>query len=1299
MPESPVPPADTLPADLADLVSRCRSLPLARLVEALREDQARRWRAGQRLLVEAYLGAFPQLAASAEDALVLIWGEALLRRERGEDPQPSEYRGRFPQHADALEAQFALQGHLDGPPDAPTLAPQPPAGPLRPQVPGYEVLGELGRGGMGVVYRARQVVLNRLVALKMILAGSHAGAEAVDRFRAEAEAVARLQHPNIVQIFEVGEQAGLPYFALEFVDGGSLAEKLDGTPLPPRPAARLVETLARAMHAAHAAGIAHRDLKPANVLLTADGTPKITDFGLAKKLDGGAGQTASGAIVGTPSYMAPEQAAGQGKTVGPAADVYALGAILYELLTGRPPFKAATPLDTVLQVVSDEPVPPRRLQPKVPRDLETICLKCLEKEPRRRYPTALDLADDLRRFQDGKPITSRPVRTWERLGKWAKRRPAAAALLGVTGVAVLALVGAVVGLLYNTRLEAALEDAQRARQAEAEQRNKAEMFQYFHHIARANAGWRDADLVRVKPLLEECPKGQRRWEWDYLQRLCHAELLTFGHDIFRMAFSPDGTRIATAGLDHTVRVWDATTGRQLFILRGHSDKVRFVAFSPDGTRLASASFDRTVKVWDATAGQEALLTLKGHTAGVNGVAFSPDGTRVASGAADNTVKVWDWKASREILSLKGHNGWVDGVAFSPDSKRLASASRDHTVKVWDLATGRERFALKGHTGWVLGVAYSPDGTRIASASADQTVRLWDAATGRQLLTLPGHTSDVWSVAFSSDGSRLASSSVDQTVRVWDAATGQLRLTLKGHSGEVTHVAFSPDGTRLASAGAEGKVRVWDPTWAQEASILRGHAGKVWSAAFSPDGERLASAGEDGLVKVWDATTRREVFASKGHAGEVWQVAFRPDGKRLASAGQDGTVRLWDARTGRPAGTFQGHTSPLWGLAFSPDGKRLACASQDGTVRLWDAGGRQQVLRRDGPTIWGSPVAFSPDGTRLATDGPNYTVKVWDVATRREVLSLKGHEHQVWAAAFSPDGGKLASGSSDNTAKLWDLLTGQEIFTLTGHASDVDGVAFSPDGARLASASRDGTIKLWDVATGQEALTLRGHTNWVLSVAFSPDGTRLASASWDGTVRLWDARPLTRGVRVEREAVGLLDHLFAKPLCRADVLKYLRTSPTIAPGVRDKALALAGSYREELDAERYHRASWAVVRQRYLNAFQYRFALRQAETACRLAPRQRKYRTTLGVAQYRAGRYQEALETLTEADRLNQGVPADLAFLAMVQHRLGRNEQARMSLTRLRKVLKKPDGAKQAEAQAFGREAEALVEGKPAEPKK
>jgi hypothetical protein len=445
-------------------------------------------------------------------------------------------------------------------------------------LPGYEIVKELGRGGMGVVYLARQTKLNRLVALKMILAGGHASEADLARFCTEAEAIARLQHPNIVQVFEVGDHNGLPYFSLEFCAGGGLKKKLSGTPLPPNEAAALVETLARAMDAAHQKGVIHRDLKPANILLqTMDDTddtdkkdsasvpsvssvvssiPKITDFGLAKRLDA-AGQTATGAVMGTPSYMAPEQAGGKGRMVGPLADVYALGAILYECMTGRPPFKAATPLDTVLQVVSDDPVPPTHLQPKTPRDLETISLKCLQKEPAKRYASAAELADDLRRFQAGEPILARPVGRIERLAKWAKRRPAVAALLALVVLVTLAGLGGI-SWAYGE----ALANAEQARQAEAraldekkaaddakddalKQKKAADTAKdnaekaaeerrqqlANSQVMLADAAWREGHASLAQDRLDEVPLDLRRWEWRYLKRTSSGGIFTLhGHN-------------------------------------------------------------------------------------------------------------------------------------------------------------------------------------------------------------------------------------------------------------------------------------------------------------------------------------------------------------------------------------------------------------------------------------------------------------------------------------------------------------------------------------------------------------------------------------------------------------------------------------------------------------------------------------------------------------------------------------------------------------------------------------------------
>jgi tRNA A-37 threonylcarbamoyl transferase component Bud32 len=666
-------------------------------------------------------------------------------------------------------------------PQVPAGAAGTPSG--QPTVPGYEILGRLGQGGMGVVWKARQVKADRVVALKMIKADAHTNPDTAARFRTEAEAVARLRHPGIVQIYEVGEHEGKPFFSLEYCPGGSLEEKLNGTPLLPRDAASLIEQLARAMSAAHQANVVHRDLKPANVLLAsaacglapgadvqsakpqaAEVVHKITDFGLAKKLDNVAGPTVTGAIVGTPSYMAPEQVSGK-KEVGPAADVYGLGAILYECLTGRPPFKAATLMDTYQQVLADDPVPPTQLQPRTPRDLETICLKCLQKEPGRRYATAADLAADLHRFRTGEPIMARPVGVAERTVKWVKRRPSAAALLGVSVLGALLLL---LGGAYFTRELARERNTARDEKATAEgewkraedekekgdkERRRAEQeeAEARRQLERARANLMTAQLLRVDALWERDPGRARELLHDY--NACPIDLRDFAWNLY-----------------------DRVCKRDRLTLVGHAGGVLSVAFSPDGKALASGSQDRTIKLWDAASGQE-RATLKGHTDAVLSVAFSADGKALASASRDNTIKLWDAASGQERATLQGHTDTVTSVAFSADGKALASGSLDGTVKVWDVASGQERDTLKGHAGTVTSVAFSADGKALASGSEDSTVKLWDAASGQQRATLKGHAGWVWSVAFSADGKALASGSQDGTVKLWDAASGQQRSTI------------------------------------------------------------------------------------------------------------------------------------------------------------------------------------------------------------------------------------------------------------------------------------------------------------------------------------------------------------------------------------------------------------------------------------------------------------------------------------------------------------------------------------------
>jgi WD40 repeat protein len=977
---------------------------------------------------------------------------------------------------------------------------------------------------MGVVYQARHLGLNRLVALKMILAGSHAGPEALARFRSEAEAVARLQHPNIVQIHDIGEHGGLPYFSLEYVDGGSLAQRLDGTPLPTRKAADLVMTLAHAMHAAHQQGIIHRDLKPANVLLTADGTPKITDFGLAKQVGTEKGQTRSGAIVGTPSYMAPEQAAAKPGTLGPAADIYALGAILYELLTGRPPFRAETPLDTILQVISDEPVPPSRLRPKIPRDLETICLKCLQKDPGKRYASARALGNDLSRFLDGEPIKARPIGPVARLWRWCKRRPLVAGL--TAAVAGLLLTVAVAGPWVTYRQGALRAEAQ-ANQREAELARERAEAAAAQSIPLAHREWAASNIKGAKQLLEKCPARFRGWEWHYVEGLCHGELATMrGHAGFVLAtaFLGNNQTVITAGADGTVRLWDALTGGQQKTL-----DVKFhegIAFSPDGRFLGTGlAPGNQILIWDIAKDCQ-HRTLPGHTRGVSCGAFSRDGRRLLSGGLDKTIKLWDVDSGACLRTLRGLAEVPKSVALSPDGKYVAAGDVEGTIKVWDAGDGREMHTLRGHMRgtimYISALAFSPDSRQLASASYDGTIKIWDAAGGRELATLRGHIGFVNDVAFSPDGKRLVSAGWDQSVRLWDAEQGRELFACRGHTFIVLSAAFSPDGTRLVSGGFDTTAKVWDATTRPEYRELQGHRTPIPCVVFSRDGEYLATAGSwDNTVKVWEAASGRELLTFRGHRQTVASVAFSPDGRRLVSATgwlfetKPGEAKVWERATGKELFTLKGHTGPLCSVAWSPDGQRLATATgsrqvlQIGEIKIWDASSGRVLLDLNGHRAAILQVAFSPDSRRLASASLDGTVRLWDAATGVCQHTLTDSVNRPGAlfrgVAWSPDGQHLATAATDGSLRVWDAATGTMLLRAAAHPVEAYSVAYSPDGKRLVTTGGDATVRTFDSATVQELLVIHGHNHEVYSAAFSPDGNLLASAGFDATVKIWDAK--------------------------------------------------------------------------------------------------------------------------------------------------------------------------------------------------
>ncbi len=1152
-------------------------------------------------------------------------------------------------------------GSLPAAPDRPAAGDKTGSIPIpseSPQIPGYEIIREVGRGGMGVVYQARHLSLNRLVALKMIR--GLAGPRELSRFRQEAEAVARLHHPNIVQIYDIGESAGRPFLALEYVAGGSLVHQLRGIPQPVYPAARLVETLARAVHFAHERGVVHRDLKPANILLAVASAqwpvasndsallatdhwplatvPKIADFGLAKRIDSPANSMETSEMVGTPSYMAPEQAAGRGQPVGPGADIYALGAILYEMLTGRPPFKGPTALDTVLQVLHEEPVRPGGLRPKLPRDLETICLKCLEKEPHKRYATALALAEDLRRFRHGAPIHARPVSLRERAWKWARRRPVhAALLLGIVLVTVAGFAGITwqwqeaatardVALAEKREKEIQKEQADTARavaedaqQHAAEQRRQARVALYYNRIAQSELQWRVNDFPSAEKTLADCLPAaglvdRRGWEWYYLRGLYRTELFTLHHQVegidCGVDIRADGRWIVSvqgghppedSGKSAEVRIWDARTGA---ILHTWDVPAAFhrVAFSPDGSRVALAGTNGVVVI--RTIETREIQRCQSHRETVAAIAFSPDGRYLASAGWDGAVQVWDVREMKAVRTLKAHTGRVYHLAFHPDGRRLASAGEDATVRVWNYLSGEEVAVYKGHKSPVYSVAYNPDGDLLVSAGSNGNIKIWESATGRVTQSVTGQAGAVLSVAFSPDSRYLAYGGGDTTVRVWDVEEGVERFTFRGHLAPVDGVRFTPDGQRLVSSSAgQAAVKVWDLTRHPEFATLARTVADIEALAFRDEGTKLASVTVAGKLQVWDPASgvievERTLPVCDKPLSPAVLASFSEDGKRLATRGRtDGkTVLVWDVGNGALVTELRGHSTPVTVVRLSADGRHIATACCESVpanpsqpvshhVTIWEAATGRELASFEGKGRLAN-LLFSANGRHLAMGGEAGSLVVREWAENRIVFQTAAHAGDVAALVFSPDGQRLvAAGLEDRSVKVWELNgaspdpPSKPVMTLVSPRYVCD-LAFSPDGRRLAGITRD-LVKLWDTETGQEVLTLRGapqrHFEPAFNprVLFSPDGKRLAGTNWDESISVWDAgavgseaalarRQAARRTAADQRAVfwhlqeaeHCLEHknpgaarFHLQQLARADVPEPLRLR-------RDRAAAIA-----------------------------------------------------------------------------------------------------------------------------------------------
>jgi serine/threonine protein kinase/WD40 repeat protein len=1175
--------------------------------DALREDQCRRWRAGETITVEDYLAELPTLQEHTDALLDIVYGEVLLRESAGEHPRLTELQARFPQHGEALARQWEVHQVLESTsfrvPCAEEagrdLADTTQEGIVKdlvfsslpeqdgiPDIAGYDILQELGRGGNGVVYLARQRSLNRLVAIKMIDQGRTLSAQQVARIRSEAELIARLQHPHIVAIHRVGLCEGRPFLVLEYVPGGSLAERMKGKPWPADEAAALVETLARTLAVLHEQGIVHRDLKPGNVLLATasavgnalrgvprgggnnspvgnalrgvpparvlpeqnscsgtprrafptDAVPKLVDFGLAKTLEeaepaSAQALTATGELVGTPLYMAPEQAQGRKDRIGPATDQYALGVILYELLTGQTPFKGATTFDLLAEIVFTAPPPPSKLNRAISKDYDAIVLRCLAKQPAQRYRSALELAEDLHRVRHGFPSQARTVGTLERLRLWSRRQPVVAGSFLAVLVLLVATLAAVTlqwqraeaaraeAADARAQAEAALLESERAGQAEAGARRTIEEQQV--HLGRAFTesqvllarslirlaeGERTQhNFARAEEHLDACPPAARAWEWHYLSRLCRMRLLTLPRpreSVGAVAISPAGRWLASASRDplwegvgaSRLRVWDAVTGKPVRVFEGRNAcAIRadglLATVHPGGGVLLYSLKETPAKTPSPIAGGKTPY---------RGVCWSPDGQYLAAWRED-AVHVYlidnKGKPSDRSGPVKPPLSWVPGavrgVAFHPDSKVLAVASRGQ-VRFWDCRTstfldepakqqkttqpGKQRIVHTAKS-TLTALVYVEGGKRIVTGASDGLLRVYDAGGGGEpVFMLAGHASTVDGLSCGGPDGLLLASVDDGSARVWDLAKRQEIARLPGYR----CVALDGPGKRLLTVLADRRLGVWSAHPPTPAAPAKPHAQAARAMAFAPADGALAMASE-GKVHFHDPKTLRPIGEPLAAGAEVLSLDFHPAGRSLAMGLGSAGLTLHDTKTGRRTNLIDppGKGEAVVAVRFSRDGRLLAGGLTNGGLRLW---------RAENPESAWKPL--------------------W---------TLRGHSNLVIGLAFSPDSKQIASTGRDGKVMLHDVKTGKRLYSSlvrrgVSLRKDAGGTPpfavtgaldFSPDGKQIATPSRHGAVVLLNAGSGEEEGLLLGHTGGVVSVRYSPDGRRLATGGNDGAVRLWD----------------------------------------------------------------------------------------------------------------------------------------------------------------------------------------------------
>ncbi len=1023
---------------------------------------------------------------------------------------PAERPGRFC-FACALE-----QSLNEPPPEAavPLDLDDQPLSPLPlPDVPGYELLDQIGRGGMGIVYRARQLRLGRVVAVKLLPPGALANEAARRRFQMEAQAVARLQHPGIVQVIDAGTQTGPPYLVMEYVAGGDLAQASAGRPLAPERAARLVQRAAEALHYAHERGVLHRDLKPSNILLGPDDQPRLTDFGLARWLDADPGITLPGDTLGSPGYIPPEQASANRGESGRASDVYALGAVLYYLLTGRPPFLASTLADTLHDVLHQGPVGIRELNPSVPASLETLCFKCLEKRPSDRYATAAELAADLGRFLAHEPIVAR--RPWPLTRAWrsARVRPVASAL--AAAVLLLGLGGGAVGLWVGQQAREEARTAKAAQQAlevrrlakdEELRQNQAAL--YAGRITGAYLAWQQGDARQAWDNLNACRERDPSWEYYYLQNLFTRSQRTFrGHAgvVTSVAFSPDGQWLASVGADGTVQIIAVATGAPVRSAQIGQGGLSRIAFSQDGKQLITSSLTGFITECDPTTGTAGAPMHIGRVR-ITDFALHPDKHRVVLATPSEGTPIWNLVKGVRLVQFEGPERRVVSVAFDPSGQRLASGGQEGLVIVREVAGGALRWQVKAHEGPALRVAFNPKADQLLSAGADGRVRVWSAADGKEIRSFRASERPLRDAAFSPDGQFIATTGADMRVCLWSSNRDTPSLVLRGHTAAAVGLAFSPDGRYLASAGRDQTVRVWDLADANRSPVLSVHQGATRRLAVSAEGGHYLSLGDDGRLG-FGSVTNWSVRESLHRAdAKVTAMAFCPTGQRAVVGTAQGTTELWELGLGRLAQTWTDHVGAIRCVAWTEDGGRFAAAGDDGKLYLRDVASDGRLTTLAGHADRVKHLAFCQDGRRLVSAGDDRLIRFWDTESGREQTGRRNRQSDLLDLRDTPQGLLMASQGVDRSVWIerFDGQGGTHRFA-ADELPPLRAARLTKDGRRLMAVG-ERTVFVWDVQSHRLLLSLSDHPAVLTTLAISDDQRFLLIGDAQGRIEFLDATP-------------------------------------------------------------------------------------------------------------------------------------------------------------------------------------------------